>query len=90
MHRPRIVRGRCGGAAARLIPPPCRYSGAAERPGNYRVEISCPGYQSKQLSDLTVYKLLGDGCHIRNGVSLTVDLEPDPNAPQPLDAGTAD
>jgi hypothetical protein len=54
----------------------CRYVGAAERPGNYRVQISRPGYTTTEVSDLMVAK--GD-CHIGPAVMRTIDLQPDPN-----------
>ena len=60
----------------------CRYVGAVERPGNYRVQISRPGYSTTEVSDLTVAK--GD-CHIGPSIMRTIDLQPDPSAPS--DAG---
>ncbi len=65
---------------------PCTYFGATERAGTYRLEITHSAYLPKQVGNLIVLKANPDDCHISNGASLTVDLEPDPDTPRDLDA----
>jgi len=69
------------------VPATCRYTGADERPGTYRLEIVRRGYLPKAVDNLTV---TGDegACHIDPAVPVTVDLEPDPSASPVRDAGT--
>ena len=66
------------------FPTACDYFGAYERTGTYRVEVQRTGYLPAIVDGVQVH--MNDGsCHVAT-TPVTVDLDPDPNAPR--DAGS--